>query len=212
SLMSRYTPYDMNGDGIREINSLTALFPNPEPYYSTPNGMVIVLVNHNIVTDDPNIRMSRLEMSLWLSIIGMDMSKEGFFPYFVEASIYDGTVHQDGRTLLALRRFIKDVRAYYPVAWVLLVGAFPDASIVRSVFVKGIADSNGPINMNSGSQQVNYTGPYLSVGAEYITPRAEIVLADMDGNWESLYQQGPFTVTNYTGAPFEPSQDYPQSG
>src|SRR5262249_37023483 len=165
TLMSRYTPYDINGDGLREINSLTALFPNPEPYYSTPNGMVIVLVNHNLVTDDPNIRMSRLEMSLWLGILGMDISKDGFFPYFIEASIYDGTVHQDGRTLLALRRFIKDVRAYYPVAGVLLVGQFPDASIVRSVFVKGNADANNPIAMNSGSQHVNYTGDYLSVGA-----------------------------------------------
>ena len=39
--------------------------------------------------------------------------------------------------------------AHYPVAGVLLVGSFPDASIVRSVFVK--ATLGHPINFNSGS-------------------------------------------------------------
>src|SRR4029079_14771032 len=120
--------------------------------------------------------------------LGSDISKDGFFPYFIEASIYDGGVHQDGRTLLALRRFIKEVRSYYPVAGVLLVGSFPDASIVRSVFVKANADAGSPISLNSGSQKVSYSGNFLSLGSEFITPRAEIVLGDLDGNWESLYQ------------------------
>lgn len=63
--MSRYTPYDINRDGTHEINSLKALFPNPEPYYTTPNGVVIVLVDPKVVTDEPNIQMPRFEMSLW---------------------------------------------------------------------------------------------------------------------------------------------------
>ena len=37
-LMNRFTPYDINGDTVKEINSLKPLFPNPEPYYSTPTG------------------------------------------------------------------------------------------------------------------------------------------------------------------------------
>jgi hypothetical protein len=208
--MQRNTPYDMNGDGRPEINSLKALFPNPEPYYTSANGVVIVLVDPRLVTDDPTIQMSRFEMSLWLGLLGSDISKDGFFPYFIEASVYSGAAHQDGRTLLALRRFIKAVRSYYPVAGVLLVGSFPDASIVRSVFVK--ASSDTPISFNSGATPVSRAGHFLSLGSEFITPRAEIVLGDMDGNWEALYRETAFTVTNYNALPFEPSAAFPVNG
>ena len=62
-MMNGYTGFDIDGDGRAEINSLKALFPNPEPYYATPNGVVIVLVDPHLVTDDPNIRMSRFGWS-----------------------------------------------------------------------------------------------------------------------------------------------------
>jgi hypothetical protein len=210
NLMSHYTAYDINGDGRAEINSLKALFPNPEPYYATANGVVIVLVDPKIVTDDPNIQMSRFEMSLWLGLLGSDISSDGFFPYFVEASVYDGPFHQDGRTVLALRRFLKEVRTYYPLAGVLLVGSFPDASIVRSVFVK--ANAGDPEPMNSGASPINHVGNFLALDAEFITPRAEIVLGDMDGNWEALYREAPFTVKNYHALPLLPSPSYPANG
>jgi hypothetical protein len=212
TLMSRYTPYDINGDGVQEINSLKALFPNPEPYYATPNGVVIVLVDPKLVTDEANIQMSRFEMSLWLGLLGSDISADGFFPYFVEASVYDGTLHQDGRTLLALRRFLKEVRTNYPLAGVLLVGSFPDAGIVRSVFVKANAYADNPINLTSGTAPVSgHVGHFLDLGSEYITPRAEIVLGDLDGNWEALYRPS-LTVTGYSALPLEPSDAYPLEG
>jgi hypothetical protein len=210
TLMSRYTPYDINADGIREINSLRALFPNPEPYYSTPHGVVLVLVSPELVTDDPNIQMSRLEMSLWLGLLGSDISADGFFPYFIEASVHSGLPHQDGRTLLALRRFVKEFRGHYPVAGVLLVGPFPDAAIVRSVFAK--SNRENPINLDSGLFPITHTGHLLQIGSEFITPRAEIVLGDMDGNWEALYQQMPFTVTHYDALPLQDTETYPQDG
>jgi len=208
--MNRYTAYDMNADGRAEINSLKALFPNPEPYSPAPNGVAIVLVDPKIVTDDPAIQMSRFEMSLWLGQLGSDMSRDGFFPYFVEANVYDGPVHQDGLTVLALRRFLRDVRANYPLAGVLLVGSFPDAAIVRSVFLKPHADK--PVPLNSGAAHVSAVGDFLAVSAEFITPRAEIVLGDLDGNWEPLYVQAPFTVTNYDLLPQLASSDYPNNG
>lgn len=212
TMMNSYTGYDMDGDGRAEINSLKALFPNPEPYYATPNGVVIVLVDPHLVTDDPNIHMSRFEMSLWLSLLGNDISRDGFFPYFVEASVYNGPVHQDGRTLLAMRRFLKTVRANYPLAGVLLVGSFPDASIVRSVFVKATSYADAPVNFNSGIEPVNgYVGHFLALDSELITTRAEIVLGDLDGNWESLYRP-TLNVAGYHALPLEPSEQYPQNG
>ena len=210
--MSRYTPYDINGDGRLEINSLKPLFPNPEPYYATPNGVMIVLVDPKLVTDDPSVQMSRFEMSLWLGILGMDISADGFFPYFVEASVYDGLSHQDGWTVLALRRFLKDVRSNYGLAGVLLVGSFPDASIVRSVFVKATSYADNPADFASGTTPVRgYVGHFLSMGSEFITPRAEIVLGDMDGNWEALYRPS-VTLQGFDALPLEASEDYPQDG
>jgi hypothetical protein len=211
TLMSRYTPYDINADGINEINSLKALFPNPEPYRVTTGGVVIVLVDPKLVTDDPTVQMSRLEMSLWLGILGSDISADGFFPYFVEASVYDGSMHQDGRTVLALRRFLKEVRNNYSLAGVLLVGSFPDAALVRSVFCKENAAAK-PKDFTSGSEPLmGYTGDLLALGAEFVTPRAEIVLGDLDGNWEALYRPS-FSFNGYTAVPLEDSEDYPVSG
>lgn len=210
TLMSRYTAFDMNADGRVEINWLRSLFPNPEPYRAMPNGMVIVLVDPSVVSDDAAIQTSRVEMSLWLGLLGSDIFSDGFYPYFVEASVYDGTAHQDGRTLLAMRRFLKDVRTHYPLAAVLLVGSFPDAAIVRSTLVKGSADE--PIPLKSGVAPIDHTGHFLSLWAEFITPRAEVVLGDLDGNWEQVYREAMFSVKNYNLLPLENTASYPANG
>lgn len=210
TLMARYTAYDMNRDGRIEINWLRSLFPNPEPYRAMPNGMVIVLVDSNVVSDDPTIQTSRAEMSLWLGLLGSDIFADGLYPYFVEASVYAGTAHQDGRTLLATRRFLKEVRTHYPLAAVLLVGSFPDAAIVRSVLVKNNADD--PIPLRSGAAPIDHKGHHLSLWSELITPRAEIVLGDLDGNWEQVYREAMFTVKNYNLLPLEETATYPANG
>ena len=88
--------------------------------------------------------MSRVEMSLWLGILGGDISKDGFFPYFIEASIYDGPGAPGRSDLLALRRFIKEVRPIIRSLGVLLVGSFLDASIVARRLREGKADAAAP--------------------------------------------------------------------
>lgn len=75
--------------------------------------------------------------------------------------------HQDGRTLLALRAFLKAVKAQYPnFRGVILVGAFPEALIMRTTWAEGKA-------LN-----------------EVLAFRSDIVLGDLDGAWESLYVPG----------------------
>src|SRR5262245_4398839 len=133
AILSQFNNYDMNGDGRAEINSLKPAFANPEAYTPQPNGLVIVFVDPRLVSDDPNNGISAFEMKLWLNFYGTDMFDEGYFPYFVEADVYNGTEHQDGRTLLAMRRFLQRVKKYYPLSGTLLFGSFPEAGIVRSV-------------------------------------------------------------------------------
>ena len=161
-----------------------------------------MFVEPRLVADTPDLRISGLEMRLWLGQLGNDMFADGFYPVFVEATVYSGPVHQDGRTLLAMRRFLKDVYQAYPLTATLLVGSLPDASIVRSVLVKNRSTSANPENLTAGTQpNPSYAGDYLALESEYITPRADIVLGDLDGNWESLYRQPKTTFTSYRVAP-----------
>jgi hypothetical protein len=209
-LMRQYTPFDINGDGRHEINSLEALFASPQPYVAQPNGVVVVLVDPRLVSDEPGIGVSGVEIKVWMALLETGMFNDGYFPYFVKASVYDGSEHQDGRTLLALRRFLKSVRANYPLAGVLLVGSFPDAGIVRSVFAKSSASD---MELTSGSiPNTQFTGAFVQLFAEYLTPRAEIVLGDLDGNWEALYREKAFVLPRVKAAPPLWSSPFPRSG
>ncbi len=211
-LMKQFTPFDLNADGRNEITALAPLFPNDLPYSTSPLGVIVVLVDPRLVDDRPGVNVSGLEMRLWLSLMNNDLFREGYFPVFITASVYDGPVHQDGRTLLALRRFLQSVRQHYPLVGVQLIGSFPDAGIVRSVFVKDNAPADRPLMLDSGAQpNAAYSGDYISLGAEYLTPRAEIVLGDLDGNWEALYRELPFVLPRIDAAPPLPSSSYPKA-
>ena len=148
---------------------------------------------------------------MWMSILGMDISADGFFPYFVEASVYDGTAHQDGWDGVALRRFLKDVRANYPLAGVLLVGSFPDASIVRSVFVKANAYADSPINLTSGIFRSTVTSGTSWTSGPSSSRRAR------KSCWATSTATGrrhrpSVTLNAYQALPLEASEEYPQDG
>jgi len=189
-IMDAFCNFDINGDGLAEINSLTPMQARPEPYIAQPNGVIIVFVERRIVMDNPATGTSGTAMKLMLDILGNDLFKDGYYPYFVTADVYAGPRHQDGRTLLAMRRFLQQVRRYYPLSATLLVGSFPDASIVRTVLVKDGASEFSAKSFLSGTAPFSgYTGYYLSIASEEITTRAEIILGDLDGNWEDLYRE-----------------------
>jgi hypothetical protein len=166
---------------------------------------VIVFVDPRLIRDDPSTTISGLEMRLWLAMYGSDLFKDGYFPYFVAADVYHGEAHQDGRTLLAMRRFLKDVHRHYPLAGTLLIGSFPEASIVRTVMARNRPDS---FTFTNSRRSVNHTDQ-LDVVSELLTPRGEIVLADLDGNWESLYRE-QLVYTDYQLLPTTTA--YPAAG
>jgi hypothetical protein len=117
-----------------------------------------------------------------------DLDAEGHHSRFIVADVYDGREHQDGRTLLAMRDFLIAVRDRYPnLTGTLLIGSFPEATLVRRWAWKNhphIPTING----------VDVTGlDKLGIVPELIDHRADIVLGDLDGNWDRIYVQ-PSTV------------------
>ncbi|MEJ7678275.1 MAG: hypothetical protein WKG06_10525 [Segetibacter sp.] len=83
---------------------------------------------------------------------------------------------------MALREFFREIKStFINFEGAILIGNFPEASLVRKV---------------SWSPDWAPEGLRLVVGIELISERAEIVLADLTGNWENLYQQNDFNTEN----------------
>jgi hypothetical protein len=171
SIAGRYAHYDLDGDGVAEINSISPMSFEPATLNAGAAGVAIVFVDPRVIASPDAILSAALVDQL--RRYRDDLVHEGYRPRFLVADVYRGAIHQDGRTLLAMRRFLQDVRASYPdLIGVTLVGSFPEATLFRRVLSRTV---------ENGQQ-------YLTVHPERINPRADIVLGDLDGNWEPLYQ------------------------
>lgn len=184
--MSRFTGFAMTGDGLPEINSLTYLSFETgyeEPIAGSRLALVLVEPRLLVATGDAGMRNQFLQS---LRHLKGDLRAEGLFTKFISADVYRGTVQKDGRVLLAMRRFFRDVKAAFAnFEGAILIGNFPEATLVRRVsWTPGFA----------APQQ-------LWIGSEMISERAEIVLADLTGNWESVYRQGDFSEQQITAIP-----------
>jgi hypothetical protein len=85
--------------------------------------------------------------------------------------------------VLAIREFFKQVQAQYPgFKGSVLVGSFPEAMLVREWLHR--TDNN--ILVVNG---VKHPGNFLQIIPQVIAERAELVLADLDGNWQDIYQE-----------------------
>lgn len=167
-----YTGFDLNGDGVREINSISLMSFEPAAMNAGTKGIAIVLVEPRLLASPSAAYNSG--MLAKLQDYRNDLASDGYATRFLLADVYHGSDNQDGRTLLALRRFLQSVRGSYPnLTGVTLVGSFPEATIFRRTLV----------------DEVWGTEHRLLVHPERINPRADIVLGDLDGNWEALYER-----------------------
>lgn len=208
-LMSEYAEFDRNDDGDPAIKLHLASFEQnhrrlggdgPINY----NGrFALVLVESRLVQSggphDPTSRLERLKA---------DLRAEGLFSFFIEADLYNGPRHQDGRTLLAIRSFLKAMKNFLPnLEGVLLIGSFPEATVVR----RTVWAPSFPIIIGG----VSYTDTnYLAIEPEYIAARSEIVLSDLDGKWENLYHEDLFEIESIQALPDDVTAaiDWPVDG
>ena len=210
-LMKNYKQFDMDGDGTNEINELVLLDLNqvrPEKL-DRDSKLVLVLVEDRLLEPIVGSKIGVEQLSERLQQFKTDLAAEGLDSRFIKCDIYDGAEHQDGITLLAIRQFLKAVYNVADLQGVILVGSFPESMIVRrwvwrrerwNVTIAGTA----------------YTGknhkPFLRIVPELVAPRADIVLADLDGNWDKLYVKRPRQLESIEALPIDEIAEWPIDG
>ncbi|MBI4882147.1 MAG: hypothetical protein HY812_21170 [Planctomycetes bacterium] len=179
-LCARFSGLDQDGDGAAEIERL-ALLGGEAPAGEGP--LVLALVEGRVLDAGGGAVQASLER--WRA----DLAAEGFRAALVRAGLYAGERHQDGLTLLALREFLRAVRDADPsLAGAVLVGAFPEAYLVRTVNWRKLC----PLALNRGTEREKvFAEPidFLSTVPEGVAHTCDLVLGDLDGRWERLYTQ-----------------------
>jgi hypothetical protein len=187
-VVKAFAPFDLDGDGRAEVTELLWL---KEAGDAAAPLVVVVVENRLIVDDAPSVRASVLRY-------GDDVAAGGFRVLVVGATVHGGPPHQDGRTVLGLRRLFQRLHAVSPMAGAVLVGHFPDALLVRTCNWR----RNEPLTLpGKDGKPVAIEAKTTNVRCvpEYVALRCDIVLADLDGDWERTYVPGPTTLLSATG-------------
>lgn len=180
-----FAPFDLDGDGRAEVRSLglvASVGAGTDP-------VVVVLVEGRVWRgggDDSALQQA-------LRRHAEDVAAEGHRVLLLAADVHEGPPHQDGRTVLALRRLFQRVHARAPMAGAVLVGHFPDAQLVRTCNwrrneVLSLPGKDGlPVAIDAKTTNVRCV-------PEVVAHRCDAVLADLDGDWERVYVPGPATL------------------
>lgn len=185
-IMTQYSGYTMTSDAVPEITSLTYVpFENEYPEPAPGQRLALVLVEPRLLAATGSAAF-RTDLVRCLRRFKGDLRAEGLASRFILANLYQGSIHKDGQILLALRRFLLNVKSTFPnFEGAVLVGRFPDATLVRRV-----------------SWCPGFLSPrQLAIGAELISERADVVLGDLSGNWEAIYRQASFNAESVGAIP-----------
>jgi hypothetical protein len=188
-IVAKYQTFDINADQIPEINSLETLsFASaPTATINSDDKLLIVLVEDRLLKNEKSFGSTELTQAL--DEYSQTLNDDEWTVIFLRASLYAGETHQDGRSILALRRFFRDVKKDYPnFAGSVLIGSFPETMLVRRWVWKhdGRSATFNGVKYNQGD------GPkatFLAMDPELISHRSDVVLCDLNGNWEDIYVQ-----------------------
>ncbi|MFQ6131370.1 MAG: hypothetical protein ACE5R4_04985 [Armatimonadota bacterium] len=194
-----YQRFDINEDGLIEIKRLRPVMAARATRKARQErGTVVVLVEERL------LEYGRRRANLRPALRGYleDLAADGYDAHLVKAAVYGGKVHQDGRTVLALRRLFQRVKADVPdFAGAVLVGNFPEACIVRQYYWHKHTDIT--LNAKTKNEKKFKDVDYVRDRAELVAGRAELILADLDGRWEEVYVQEkrslPYFIAVYPG-------------
>jgi hypothetical protein len=180
NILTEFNDYDLDHDGISEIQSLTLLEFEDKSEAVRPNQkFVIILVEPRLLKPLSHSTYAPEHLLQRLSVLKSDLLKEGIQSRFLLAQLYEGPVRQEGKTLLAVREFFKAVRGSYSnFDGAILIGSFPDARITW------LWPQHGTKTHAGHDYETYFTGGFLRA-----QPRYDIVLADLVGSWRDIYCQ-----------------------
>lgn len=198
-VVAKFAPFDIDGDGRAEIERLAVI----DDAGSATLPSVIVMVEGRLIEDEAPWARTRVvltneELRERVVRFGSDVAAGGFRAVIVEATLHRGPPHQDGRTILAMRRLFQRLHAVAPLAGAVLVGHFPDALLVRTCNWRRNEALQLP---GKDGKAVAIDGKTTNVRCvpEIVAHRCDVVLADLDGDWERCYVPGPTTLLAATG-------------
>lgn len=213
-LLEPFQHYDINDDGLEEIQLLWPLYTPRVSPSANPNYVLILLDSRLMhryrggATDDLGRSYTDDDLFQWnddLRQYAHDLEAEGYSPYILYTDVYGQEsparepVAQNGLTMLAMRRAIQ---RFYRCAndtpgelvGVTLVGSFPEARTYVHTprytedSCEDLCDS-GFCPLRCGTEPGDEDVPLLEVRTRVLSNSSDIVLADMDGNWEDVYVQ-----------------------
>ena len=185
-IVAEHRQLDLNQDQHPEIIDLQ-IMEQISPGLDQGPGL-LVLVEQRLLDNDQTLQPNG-QLSDQLALYSQALSEDGLAPIFLAVDLERSERHQDGQTLLALRRLLQATKKHYPdFQGTVLLGAFPEAMLVRRwAWLHGNrAVTFGDTTYNKGK------GPratYLAFDPELVSHRTDCVLMDLDGPWESLYVQ-----------------------
>lgn len=182
ALCESFAGHDGDGDGRADLAALRWL-AEAEPGGGGAAGdeaRVLLLVEDRLLDADAPGPALQPRLRAWLE----QSAAEGPPAAMVGVRFTADGEHRDGAKLLALRAFLKRVHDEHGLAGAVLVGRFPDALLVRTCnWRKG-----GGVTLHKGSdRERHWDGAWLRRVPEAVAHRCDIVLADLDGNWDELY-------------------------
>ena len=189
SLCTRFSGYDPNLDGRVEIEKLvlTDMGARAEEGAAERDAVLVIVEPRLLRTGDERGALPELQPSL--RGYATDLAAEGHDSFVLTASVYAGERHQDGRTVLALREFLRGVWRRVPgLRGVVLVGNYPEAMVVRQYYWL----KRTPITLNEGKpnqEKFEKDVDYVRDKAELVAWRSDLVLSDLDGRWEQVYHE-----------------------
>lgn len=188
-LVKSFAPFDLDGDGRAEVRELRWR----EERGKAGQPLVVVLVERRLWQLDPLEAGSVEQLRRPLRQFARDIAEEGHHVLLLTNEVHAGPPHQDGRTVLAIRRLFQRLHALAPMQAAVLVGHFPDAMLVRTCNwrrneVLELPGKDGkPVAIDVNTTNVRAV-------PEIVAHRCDLVLADLDGEWERCYVLGPTTL------------------
>lgn len=180
-----FAPHDVDGDGVVEVRQVEVVLARGEEARRT----VLVLVESRLLPAEAGAR-AKSPLLLALQTHAEDLAAEGRHAVVVACELHRGPPHQDGRTILALRALLARAKDACDLEGALLVGRFPDALLVRTCNWRRNEKLTLP-GKDGASIAFDEKTTNVRCVPEIVAHRCDLVLANLDGRWESVYALGP---------------------